>query len=101
EEGAEAMTDPVIVRVTQGFNASPERVFDAWFDPVLIGQWMFGPRLRDEEIVHLKTDARLGGTFSFLVTRQSTPIDHIGTYREIERPRRIVFTWGIAGHSTE
>jgi len=97
------MTSPsgVVVRVTQDFSASPERVFDAWFDPDQIGQWMFGPRLRDEEIVHLKTDPRVGGTFSFLVKRQGMAIDHVGTYREIERPRRIVFTWGIAGSSAD
>ena len=69
-------------------------------DPDLIGQWMLGPRLRDEEIVHLKADPRIGGSFSFLVRRRME-IDHIGTYREIERPRRIVFTWDIAGMSVE
>ena len=95
------MTGPVIVRVTKSFSADAERVFDAWFDPNLIGQWMFGPRLRDEEVVHLKTDPRLGGSFSFLVRRQGAEIDHIGTYREIDRPRRIVFTWGIAGAAAD
>lgn len=97
------MTDAadILVRATQRFSASPERVFDAWFDPDLLGQWMFGPRLREEEILHLKTDARVGGRFSFLVRRQGAEIDHVGGYREIERPRRIVFTWGIAGVSVD
>ncbi len=31
--------------------------------------------------------------------RQGKPIDHVGTYREIDRPRRLAFTWGIAGES--
>lgn len=90
---------PAIVQITRRFNASPERVFDAWLDPALIGQWMFGPRLREEEIVHLQTDARLGGAFSFLVRRQGHAIDHVGIYQEFDRPRRLVFTWGIAGES--
>ncbi|MGH9720705.1 MAG: SRPBCC family protein [Bryobacteraceae bacterium] len=31
----------VNVRVTRHFDASPERVFDAWLDPEMIGKWMF------------------------------------------------------------
>ncbi len=95
-------TEPSIeIHVTRRYSASPERVFDAWLDPVLIGQWMFGQRLREEEVLHLNVDARVGGTFSFLVRRQGNEIDHVGTYHEIDRPRRLVFTWGIAGDSAE
>lgn len=95
-----AKTHP-LVRVTRRFSASPERVFDAWLDPDLIGRWMFGPALRDEEVLRLAIDARVGGSFSFLVRRQGAELDHVGTYREIDRPRRLVFTWGIAGESVE
>lgn len=91
----------VIVRVTREFAASPELVFDAWLNPDRIGVWMFGPGLREEEIVHLEVDARVGGGFSFLVRRNGAEIDHIGTYREMTRPSRLVFTWGIAGQSLE
>lgn len=94
-------TTGVAVTVTQTFSAKSERVFDAFFDSRMIGQWMFGPRLREEDILHLNVDARVGGTFSFLVRRQGTDIDHVGTYREIDRHRRIVFTWGIAGMSVD
>ena len=89
----------VQVRVTQRFEASAERVFDAWLDTQWIGRWMFGKALRDEEIVRLTLDARVGGKFSFVVRRQGQEIDHVGRYLELERPRRIVFTWGIAGVS--
>ena len=92
---------PVIVRVTRRIDASAERVFDAWLDPSLIGQWMFGPRLREEEIIHLKVDGQVGGKFSFLVRRQGHEIDHVGTYETLDRPQRLVFTWGIAGDSAE
>lgn len=83
-------------RVTRRFDTSPERVFDAWLTPELIGRWMFGPAIRDEEIVKLTTDARVGGAFSYVVRRQGEEIDHIGEYREIDRPRRLVFTWAVA-----
>jgi uncharacterized protein YndB with AHSA1/START domain len=89
----------VQVRVTQRFEASAERVFDAWLDTKWIGRWMFGKALRDEEIVRLTLDVRVGGKFSFVVRRQGQEIDHVGRYLELERPRRLVFTWGIAGES--
>ena len=89
------------VRVTRRFDASPERVFDAWLVPALIGRFMFGPALRDEEVLRIELDARVGGAFSFLVRRQGTEIDHVGHYLEIDRPRRLAFTWGIAGESTD
>jgi uncharacterized protein YndB with AHSA1/START domain len=88
--------EPVKVRVSRQIKASSEKVFDAWFDPELLGKWMFGPALRDEEVVRLTTDAKVGGTFSFVVRRQGMEIDHIGKYLEIDRPRRLVFTWAVA-----
>lgn len=83
------------VTVVHRFKAAPERVFDAWLSPDLLGQWMFGAKLRDEEILRISVDGRVGGAFSFLVRRQGEEIDHVGTYLEIDRPRRLVFTWGI------
>ena len=97
----EGLTPNVKVSVTRHFDASPERVFDAWLDPEMIGKWMFGPALREEEVLRIVADARVGGAFSFLVRRQGQEIDHVGKYREIDRPRRLIFTWGIAGESED
>ena len=97
ERVAAAPRSPVAVRVSRRFAAPAERVFDAWLDPELIGRWMFGRALRDEAVVRMTTDARVGGSFSFVVRRQGQPIDHVGRYLEIERPRRLAFTWGVAG----
>lgn len=85
------------VTVTQRFDAAPEAVFDAWLNPESLGRWMFGPGVRDEEIVRLTLDAKVGGAFSFVVRRQGQEINHVGNYLEINPPRRLVFTWGIAG----
>src|SRR2546422_4474208 len=65
----------VTVRVTHRYNASPERVFDAWLDPKLIDGWMFGPSQRDEEVRRVTVDPRVGGSFSFLVRREGHEID--------------------------
>jgi uncharacterized protein YndB with AHSA1/START domain len=84
------------VRVIRRFNAPPERLYDAWLDRRMIGRWMFGPPL-SEELLGLAVDARVGGSFSFLVRRRAEEIDHVaGRYLEIDRPRRLVFTWRMA-----
>ncbi len=85
--------------ITHKFDASPERVFDAWLNPEMVGKWMFGSEIRDEEIVSIDIDPKPGGEFSFLVNRQNTVIDHIGTYLVIERPKRLEFKWGVKGMS--
>lgn len=90
----------VMVRISFAFAASPARVFDAWLDPEMIGKWMFGPALRDEEILRLSVDAQQGGCFSFLVRRNGQEIDHVGEYLLIDRPRQLVFTWGIKGSAS-
>lgn len=89
------MSPPAQAVVLRHFSVSAGSVFDAWLDPAMLGRWMFGPGVRDERIVRLHTDARIGGTFSFVVERQGTELDHVGTYLEIDRPRRLVFTWGM------
>lgn len=94
-------TSPVEVSITRYFNAPPERVFDAWLVPRTLGQWMFGPRVRDENVVRLDVDPRVGGSFSLKVERKGELIDHVGTYLEIDRPHRLVFTWAIKGDSDD
>lgn len=87
------MNEPIKAIVTKRFNVPAERVFDAWLDPAMLGRWMFGPNVREERIVRLGTEPRVGGKFSFVVDRAGVEIDHVGEYLEIDRPRLLVFTW--------
>ncbi len=95
------MSPPIQVTVAKTLSAPPERVFDAWLSAKMIGRFMFGPGVRDEEIVRLRTDAVVDGTFSFVVRRQGQEIDHIGRYLAIDRPRQLAFTWGVAPETSE
>ncbi len=85
----------VQAKAKHSFSAPCERVFDAWLSPEILGKWMFGPAIREEEVIHLKNDPRVGGAFSYLVNRGGVDLDHIGEYLEIARPNRLVFTWGV------
>ena len=88
----------VKVHISRRYSASAERVFDAWLDPKTLGTWMFG-HVPDEELVRVTVDPRVGGSFSFVVRRKGEELDHVGKYLEIDRPRRLAFTWGVVGHS--
>ena len=86
---------PVKATVTHSFAAPAEKVFDAWFDPAMISRFMFGPQLRDEQIISIHPGKKVGDAFSFIVRRQAQEYDHIGEYIEIDRPKRLVFTWAV------
>ena len=94
EEKAKTTSNPrsVSARVTRPFDTSPERVFDAWITPEKVRQW-FAPGLG--EIVRVTIEARIGGSFSFVQRRSSLDVDHTGEYLEMDRPRRLVFTWRV------
>lgn len=81
--------------VSRLFAAPPERVFDAWLSHDALGRWMFGPAVRDEEIVHLAVTPRVGGRFSVLVSQGEEKIEHTGRYLELDRPRRLAYTWVV------
>ncbi len=87
------MNPPVKVTVTRKFSVSAERVYDAWLSPEWLGRWMYDPAVRDERIVRLGLEPRVGGRFSFVVDRQGIEIEHVGEYLELDRPRLLVFTW--------
>ena len=70
--------------------APAETLFDAWLDAEKLGTWL-RPRVVSE--TRAETDPREGGDFRIVMVSDRDDILHEGTYREIDRPRRLVFTW--------
>lgn len=70
--------------------ASADELFDAWLDPASLAVWM---RPGDTRRTDIQVDARVGGAFEIVMHTPNGAVSHTGTYREISRPRRLVFTW--------
>jgi uncharacterized protein YndB with AHSA1/START domain len=93
-----ATQQKAVARVSRQYRAAPERVFDAWLDPEKVKLWwrasaVAAGRGTRETLERVTIDARVGGRFSILVRRDGKLLDHTGVYQEIDRPRRLVFTW--------
>ncbi len=90
---------PIVVRVTRRFEAAPERVFDAWLDAEKARKFLFATSTG--QMVRADIDARVGGAFNFTDRRDGVDAEHIGEYLEIDRPRRLVFTFHTERGSTD
>ena len=82
------------VVVTHHYAASPERVFDAFLDVQIARRFLFATPTG--EMIVAKIEPRVGGRFTFTERRPDMgDVRHVGEYLEIDRPRRLVFTFGV------
>ena len=84
------MTD-LTLTTTRVISAEPSRVFDAWLDPAMLARFMTsGPGMT---VPKAAADPVEGGRFDIVMQAGDDEIPHAGTYIEINRHSRLVFTW--------
>ena len=70
--------------------APPAEVFAAWLDRDTLREFI-GPG--DASTAEVEIDPRVGGRFRIIMRRDGPGVEHVGEYRVIEPPHRLVFTW--------
>ena len=93
EAKIEADPNVPIIRITREFAGTPEQLLRAHTDPELFAQWI-GPSSLDTRID--EWDARSGGSWRFVSTRDGEEYAFRGCFHDI-RPDRIVQTFTYEG----
>lgn len=85
-----AMPSPTEIVITRIFNAPPALVFAAWTSPEHVRRW-WGPRGYDLAVCEI--DLRPGGRYRYVQRdAQGNEFPFKGEFREIDPPRRLVYT---------
>jgi uncharacterized protein YndB with AHSA1/START domain len=88
------MTDnssPGAVRISRMIDAPREEVFRAWTEPEQLRRW-WGPG--EFTCPEAQVDLRPGGSYRLAMQPAAgDPFIVAGTYREVDPPRRLVYTW--------
>ena len=80
-----------IVQLRRRVKATAEEIFDLWTKPDLMVRWMSPfPGAVD---CKASCDLRPGGAFSLVMLSGESSREVSGTYVQIDRPRKLVFTW--------
>lgn len=77
--------------VSRTIAAPASKVFEAWLDPEMIAKFMRPiPEMPAPDVTN---DPVEGGRFGIVMKAGEDEIPHAGTYKEISRYSRLVFTW--------
>lgn len=92
------MTTSEAVTVTRTFMARPERVFQAFESPAELARWMVQPGSTTEV---QELDVRVGGPIAVQMSWENgMSIRLRGTFRKVEKPSLLEFTWEMEGDDT-
>jgi uncharacterized protein YndB with AHSA1/START domain len=79
-------------RMERTFAATPEEVFDAWTNPLVLERWWAAAPTWSSP--GCDVDLRVGGHYTLRMLGDDGELHVVaGEYREVTRPSRLVFTW--------
>ena len=78
------------LRLTRVIRAPRQAVWDAWTQPEHMKRWSCP---EPGGLKELSCDFRVGGAFELGMVAGGASHTAFGTYREIDAPRRVVYTW--------
>jgi uncharacterized protein YndB with AHSA1/START domain len=73
--------------------APPEVVYDEWFDPAALADWMCP---RPAQCRSIAAEPRVGGALRIDIEENGTEFFVTGQYLVLDRPRRLSFTWSCS-----
>jgi len=81
------------ILITRAFDASAAALFEAWTTPALVRQWW---SYSEDQWKVCDIDLRVGGDWRWVIVHTNDngefDVAFHGTYREIDAPRRLVYT---------
>ncbi len=83
-------TNPLALHLSRTVAASPARIFDAWTVADQLKRWTCPD---PNAAVEVDIDLRAGGHYSIRMDAEGGPFTALGTYRVVDSPRRLVYTW--------
>jgi uncharacterized protein YndB with AHSA1/START domain len=87
--------DDTTLQITRLFDASPERVFDAWLEREQWQAWI-GPEGMNCDVTLL--EPHVGGRYRITMRlSESNVVPVAGVFKAIDRPEKLIFTWGWEG----
>ena len=87
--------DDTTLQITRLFDASPERVFDAWLKREQWQAWI-GPEGMNCDVTLL--EPHVGGRYRITMRlSESNVVPVAGLFKAIDRPEKLAFTWGREG----
>jgi uncharacterized protein YndB with AHSA1/START domain len=81
------------IQLEQIFAEKPSRVYDSWLSTESLREWFFAP---EDTVLKTILDPVVGGQYQFSILREGQRIEMTGKYLELDRPRRLVFDWGLS-----
>lgn len=83
------------IHISWKFSRPPVKVWQAWTDPAIAKLW-FGSD-PNGKVLDAKLDVQVNGSFSVtFANSDGKEFTAQGIYKEVNEPKRLVFTWGWA-----